>query len=278
MGRKLYVGNLPYQTGEVGAHRALQPGRHRRKRAHHARHGDRARAGLRVRRNGDRRRSAARHHRAERIQNGGAPARRQRSPTQTDGWRWRRWRRVRPRQSWRRRRWRRRIDASRAGRSYVPLEKYREKRNFNKTPEPAGSGAARSKIGGQEVQTASSASRNISPAIFTTTSGSSTTACCCPGRCRKGRRSIRRSSASRCTSKIIRSNTANFEGVIPEGYGAGIVMLWDRGTWTPEVDDVDAALKKGDLKFTLDGVQAEGIVGAGAGRAVRAIRRAAAGC
>src|SRR5438477_13199342 len=38
-----------------------------------------------------------------------------------------------------------------------------------------------------------------------------------------------------------------FEGVIPEGYGAGIVMLWDRGTWSPEVDDVDAALKKGDL-------------------------------
>src|SRR6478672_8818439 len=34
-----------------------------------------------------------------------------------------------------------------------------------------------------------------------------------------------------------------FEGVIPEGYGAGIVMLWDRGTWSPEVDDVDAALK-----------------------------------
>ena len=49
-----------------------------------------------------------------------------------------------------------------------------------------------------------------------------------------------------------------FEGVIPSGYGAGIVMLWDRGTWTPEVDDVDAALKKGDLKFTLDGVKLKG--------------------
>ena len=49
-----------------------------------------------------------------------------------------------------------------------------------------------------------------------------------------------------------------FEGVIPEGYGAGIVMLWDKGTWTPEVDDVEAALKKGDLKFTLNGYKLKG--------------------
>jgi bifunctional non-homologous end joining protein LigD len=50
----------------------------------------------------------------------------------------------------------------------------------------------------------------------------------------------------------------DFEGVIPEGYGAGIVMLWDVGTWTPQVDDVDAALKKGDLKFTLEGYKLKG--------------------
>ena len=50
----------------------------------------------------------------------------------------------------------------------------------------------------------------------------------------------------------------DFEGVIPSGYGAGIVMLWDRGTWTPEVDDVDAALKKGDLKLTLNGFKLKG--------------------
>jgi bifunctional non-homologous end joining protein LigD len=49
-----------------------------------------------------------------------------------------------------------------------------------------------------------------------------------------------------------------FEGVIPEGYGAGIVMLWDRGTWTPEVDDVSKALAKGELKFSLDGYKLKG--------------------
>jgi bifunctional non-homologous end joining protein LigD len=49
-----------------------------------------------------------------------------------------------------------------------------------------------------------------------------------------------------------------FEGVIPEGYGAGIVMLWDTGTWIPEVDDVEASLVKGDLKFKLDGYKLKG--------------------
>jgi len=35
-------------------------------------------------------------------------------------------------------------------------------------------------------------------------------------------------------------------------------MLWDQGTWTPQTEDVDAALKKGDLKFTLDGYKLKG--------------------
>jgi bifunctional non-homologous end joining protein LigD len=50
----------------------------------------------------------------------------------------------------------------------------------------------------------------------------------------------------------------DFEGVIPEGYGAGIVMLWDKGTWEPESADVDAALRKGDLKFRLNGFKLKG--------------------
>jgi bifunctional non-homologous end joining protein LigD len=50
----------------------------------------------------------------------------------------------------------------------------------------------------------------------------------------------------------------DFEGVIPEGYGAGIVMLWDSGTWEPLMDDVGAALAKGELKFTLNGYKLKG--------------------
>ena len=52
----------------------------------------------------------------------------------------------------------------------------------------------------------------------------------------------------------------NFEGVIPSGYGAGIVLLWDRGTWTPDpqTPDIDAALKAGELKFSLEGVKLKG--------------------
>ncbi len=50
-----------------------------------------------------------------------------------------------------------------------------------------------------------------------------------------------------------------FEGVIPEGeYGGGTVMIWDRGTWEPESPDVDAAMKKGDLKFRLHGQKLQG--------------------
>ena len=105
---------------------------------------------------------------------------------------------------------------------------------------------------------ASSACRSISPATCTTTSGSSTTACCCHGRCRRARRSIPKTKRLAMHVEDHPLDYGEFEGVIPEGYGAGIVMLWDRGTWTPEVDDVDAALKKGDLKFTLNGYKLKG--------------------
>jgi bifunctional non-homologous end joining protein LigD len=50
-----------------------------------------------------------------------------------------------------------------------------------------------------------------------------------------------------------------FEGVIPAGeYGGGTVMLWDRGAWRPEDEDVDAALERGTLKFSLEGEKLRG--------------------
>jgi bifunctional non-homologous end joining protein LigD len=46
---------------------------------------------------------------------------------------------------------------------------------------------------------------------------------------------------------------SDFESVIPSGeYGGGTVMVWDTGSWTPELPEVDAALKKGELKFSLE--------------------------
>jgi bifunctional non-homologous end joining protein LigD len=51
----------------------------------------------------------------------------------------------------------------------------------------------------------------------------------------------------------------NFEGVIPDGqYGGGTVMVWDTGEWIPESPDIAGALEKGDLKFTLLGKKLRG--------------------
>ena len=52
-----------------------------------------------------------------------------------------------------------------------------------------------------------------------------------------------------------------FEGVIPEGeYGGGTVMLWDTGTYEPDPDtaDVAKALRAGELKLTLKGNKLQG--------------------
>ncbi|HEY8148100.1 MAG TPA: DNA ligase D, partial [Vicinamibacteria bacterium] len=50
----------------------------------------------------------------------------------------------------------------------------------------------------------------------------------------------------------------DFEGIIPEGqYGGGTVLLWDRGTWEP-LEDPHQGLRKGALKFRLDGEKLKG--------------------
>lgn len=52
---------------------------------------------------------------------------------------------------------------------------------------------------------------------------------------------------------------ANFEGSIPEGhYGAGDVIVWDRGVWEPEGDPREA-YAKGKLRFRLQGEKLSGV-------------------
>ena len=52
---------------------------------------------------------------------------------------------------------------------------------------------------------------------------------------------------------------ADFEGVIPEGnYGAGEVIVWDQGRWTP-LADLDEGMKKGKLLFELHGYKLRGV-------------------
>lgn len=50
----------------------------------------------------------------------------------------------------------------------------------------------------------------------------------------------------------------SFEGIIPEGeYGGGTVLLWDQGRWQP-VGNATEGLRKGHLKFDLQGEKLRG--------------------
>jgi bifunctional non-homologous end joining protein LigD len=139
----------------------------------------------------------------------------------------------------------------------MPLEKYKDKRNFQKTPEPAGSVAVSRKSAAKKTERFFCVQKHLASHLhydFRLEHNGVLLSWAVP----KGPSldpSVKRLAMHVEDHPI---EYGDFEGVIPEGYGAGIVMLWDRGTWKPEIDDIDAALKKGDLKFTLDGVKLKG--------------------
>ena len=139
----------------------------------------------------------------------------------------------------------------------MALEKYKQKRNFQKTPEPAGSAEIVRKAARKKSDRFFCVQKHLASHLhydFRLEHNGVLLSWAVP----KG------PSLDPATKRLAMHvedhpiEYGEFEGVIPEGYGAGIVMLWDRGTWTPEVDDIDAALKKGDLKFTLDGYKLKG--------------------
>ena len=133
----------------------------------------------------------------------------------------------------------------------MALEEYKRKRNFNKTPEPEG------KVAPAHEERFFCVQKHLASHLhydFRLEHNGVLLSWAVP----KG--PALDTKTKRLAMKVEDHPVAygEFEGVIPEGYGAGIVMLWDRGTWTPQVDDVDAALKKGDLKFTLNGFKLKG--------------------
>jgi bifunctional non-homologous end joining protein LigD len=137
----------------------------------------------------------------------------------------------------------------------VALEKYRQKRDFTKSPEPAGDKPRRSPDG--RTPRFFCVQKHLASHLhydFRLEHDGVLLSWAVP----KG------PSLDPSTKRLAMHvedhpyDYGEFEGVIPSGYGAGIVMLWDRGTWTPQVDDVDKALEKGDLKFTLDGYKLKG--------------------
>jgi len=139
----------------------------------------------------------------------------------------------------------------------MPLEKYKQKRNFQNTPEPAGSPASVRKSAAKKTDRFFCVQKHLASHLhydFRLEHNGVLLSWAVP----KG------PSLDPGTKRLAMHvedhpiEYGEFEGVIPEGYGAGIVMLWDRGTWMPEVDDIDGALKKGDLKLTLDGYKLKG--------------------
>lgn len=51
----------------------------------------------------------------------------------------------------------------------------------------------------------------------------------------------------------------NFEGIIEEGYGAGTVMLWDRGTYRNLKDTpIKQSIRKGRVEIWLNGKKLKG--------------------
>src|SRR5688572_20363971 len=133
------------------------------------------------------------------------------------------------------------------------LDEYRRKRDFKKSPEPAGNGDTRPnrKVLRFVVQKHAARSLHYDFRLeldgvlksWAVPKGPSLVA---------GERRL----AAQTEDHPI--EYADFEGVIPEGeYGGGGVLVWDRGTWAP-IGDPNAGLQKGDLSFVLSGEKLRG--------------------
>jgi bifunctional non-homologous end joining protein LigD len=137
----------------------------------------------------------------------------------------------------------------------MALEEYRRKRDFRKTPEPAGAPPARKKAAAPlSFVIQEHAARRLHYDFRLELDGVLKSWAVPKGpSLDPGEKRL----AVQVEDHPL--DYGGFEGVIPEGqYGGGTVLLWDRGNWVPKDPDPAAAYAKGMLKFELHGEKLHG--------------------
>jgi bifunctional non-homologous end joining protein LigD len=133
----------------------------------------------------------------------------------------------------------------------MPLENYRQKRDFERTPEPAGK--VRKGTGGRLYIVQRHAARNLHDDLRLELGGVLLSWAVPKG--------VNAPAGEKRLAVHVEDHPLEygaFEGVIPEGsYGAGTVMLWDRGEWEP-LGDPRRAYRRGKLSFRLHGEKLRG--------------------
>ena len=135
----------------------------------------------------------------------------------------------------------------------MTLSEYRKKRNFAKTPEPAGRLHARGRRHACVVQKHSASHLHYD---FRLEIGGVLVSWAVP----KGPSMNPRQKRLALKTEDHPLEYATFEGVIPEGeYGAGVVMVWDKGGYRPQHDEsIEAQLASGKIDIVLSGVKLRG--------------------
>ncbi|HEX6133591.1 MAG TPA: DNA ligase D [Longimicrobiales bacterium] len=130
------------------------------------------------------------------------------------------------------------------------LEKYREKRSPDRTPEPFSEGASPS---GRLYVMQKHAARNLHYDLRLELDG--TLKSWAVPKDPSYDQTVKRAAFMVEDHPV---EYATFEGVIPKGnYGAGEVIVWDRGVWVP-LEDPHEGLEKGKLLFELRGHRLRG--------------------